>query len=78
MKIESKSTFNGYSDVFVTDWNSGDAKLRIRRMGDRFELFASAGDDDTWRKVKELDRDLPDTVQVGLFSYAYWRLSFLR
>ncbi|MGI9423651.1 MAG: DUF1349 domain-containing protein [Hyphomicrobiaceae bacterium] len=73
LQIESKSTFNGYSKVIGTDWESGDARLRIRRKDNRFELYAFSDKQSEWKIMQVFERDLPDVVQVGLFSYAYSR-----
>ena len=71
LQIESKSTFDGYSDVIGTDWESGDARLRIRRVGKQIELYAYSEKKNQWRLIHSFERELPRVVQVGLFSYAY-------
>lgn len=72
LQIEAKSTRNGISDVRAWDWPSGDAELKVERIGSRFEVFARTGATDAWRPMTSFERpDLPPTLQAGLITYAY-------
>lgn len=73
LQIETKNTFNGYSEVKGTDWPSGIAQLRIVRHRGTVDLYARETSTDEWHQVDTTKTDLPDTVQLGVFSYAYSR-----
>lgn len=71
LQIESKSTYRGYSTVTGVDWKSGNAKVKISRQGRLFRLFAFEEEKQDWRLVQTFEQELPVSVQVGVFAYAY-------
>lgn len=73
LQVETKSTRQGVSQVNALDWETGDADLKIKRTGSRFQLLARRRDSHAeWLELIEYDRsDLPDKLQVGLIAYAY-------
>ena len=63
--VDSCSTFNGPS------WPSGDAELRLCRVGCTFHLYAREIGTTTWQLQNTIDRpDLPGRLQVGALAYA--------
>jgi hypothetical protein len=72
LQVETKSTVGGWSDVQGHPWLSGDAELRVLRVGGKFTLFARSIGEKEWKKLVEYDRpDLPEILQVGIIAYAY-------
>jgi hypothetical protein len=76
IQTETKSTTNGASSVKGDDWPSGDAQLRLCRVGSMFHLYARPYEGGTWKVAAQwgppYDRkDLPETLQVGPIAYAW-------
>jgi hypothetical protein len=76
LEIEAKSTTLGESAVQGQAWPSGDAELRLCRVGARFHLYKRPVGGGAWQVATEwgppYDRpDLPDTLQVGPIAYAW-------
>ena len=72
LAVETKSTTNDVSEM-VQDkaWQSGDAELRICRVGQDFYLFKRHLGDSEWTLQQSFERpDIGETVQAGLISYA--------
>lgn len=79
LSVETKSTINSSSDVEGPEWPSCDAELRLCRIGSSFHLYKRAIGATTWTKAIAYDRpDLPATLNVGPFAYAYTRSPDLR
>lgn len=77
--VEVKSTVDSSSRVEGPDWGSGDAELRLCRVGSKFYLYKRRPGDTTWIEAITYDRpDLPGTLHVGPFAYAYVREPDLR
>jgi hypothetical protein len=74
LAVETKSTANNDSDVSGPEWPSGDAELRLCRVGSKFHLYKRAIGATSWTEAISYDRpDLPGTLNVGPFAYAYTR-----
>jgi hypothetical protein len=76
IQTETKSTTNGESSVKGDDWPSGDAQLRLCRIGSTFHLYARPYDGGTWKIAAQWGppyerKDLPATLQVGPIAYAW-------
>lgn len=72
LSVETKSTRNNSSDVSGPEWPSGDAELRLCRVGSKFYLYKRAIGASSWTEATTYDRtDLPQTLNVGPFAYAY-------
>lgn len=72
LSVETKSTRNNSSDVSGPEWPSGDAELRLCRVGSRFHLYKRAIGATSWTEAISYERtDLPATLNVGPFAYAY-------
>ncbi len=72
IQVEYKTTTNSESTVSAVNWPSGDAELRLCRVGDTFTLYRRAVGDNTWTESISYERpDLPSTVSVGPFAYAF-------
>ena len=79
LSVETKSTTNNSSDVSGPEWPSGDAELRLCRVGSKFHLYKRAIGATTWTEATSYDRpDLPSTLNVGPFAYAYTKTPDLR
>jgi hypothetical protein len=83
IQTETKSTTNGASSVKGDDWPSGDAQLRLCRVGSMFHMYARPYDGGTWAIATQwgppYDRaDLPETMQVGTIAYAWTNTPDLR
>jgi hypothetical protein len=83
LEVEAKSTRDGVSAVQGEAWPSGDAQLRLCRVGARFHLYSRPIDGGTWKVATQwgppYDRpDLPDTLQVGPIAYAWTNQPDLR
>ncbi|MFT6395842.1 MAG: hypothetical protein ACJAYU_000584 [Bradymonadia bacterium] len=69
---ETKNTVDDLSMVDGPPWSSGDAELRICRVGSAIKLFIRDVGADVWIPGIEYTRnDFPETVQVGPIAYAY-------
>lgn len=69
---ETKNTVNDLSMVDGPPWPSGDAELRICRVGTSIRLFIREIGADVWTPAIEYERaDFPETLQVGPIAYAY-------
>jgi hypothetical protein len=69
---ETKSTVRDLSMVDGPPWPSGDAELRICRIGSDLKLFIRGIGESEWNLAIEYERrDFPDRVQVGPIAYAY-------
>ena len=72
LSVETKSTTNSTSDVSGPEWPSGDAELRLCRVGSTFHLYKRAIGATSWTEAISYNRtDLPQTLNVGPFAYAY-------
>jgi hypothetical protein len=76
IQTETKSTLDGESSVKGDDWPSGDAQLRLCRIGSMVHLYARPYEGGTWKIAAQwgppYDRqDLPATLQVGPIAYAW-------
>jgi hypothetical protein len=79
LSVETKSTRNNSSDVSGPEWPSGDAELRLCRVGSKFHLYKRAIGETSWTEATSYDRpDLPQTLNVGPFAYAYTKTPDLR
>jgi hypothetical protein len=79
LAVETKSTTNSSSRVDGPEWPSGDAELRLCRVGSKFYLYKRAIGATSWIEAASYDRpDLPETLNVGPFAYAYTREPDLR
>lgn len=64
--IETKSTNNGMSFYMGPAFPSGDAELRVCRVGDTFYLYQREVGQTVWVEAASHQRpDMPATVQVG-------------
>lgn len=71
VSVETKSTLNGVSTFNGPSWPSGDADLRVCRIGATFRMFAREIGGGAWTESATFDRpDLPATLQVGALIYA--------
>ncbi len=72
LSVETKSTINSSSDVQGPEWPSGDAELRLCRVGADFFLYKREIGDTTWTEAVSYTRqDLPTELHVGPFAYAF-------
>jgi len=72
LAVETKSTRDSDSDVQGPAWPSGDAELRLCRLGSQFLLYKRAVGERAWTEAVRYARpDLPNTLQVGPLAYAY-------
>lgn len=71
LAIEHKTTQNSTSVYEAPAWPSGDAQLRICRLGSTFELYKRPLGSKRWQLGASYDRpDLPLTLQVGADVYS--------
>lgn len=71
LSVETKTTRDGQSDYEGPPWPSGDADLRICRLGPTFRLYKRAIGDGAWTLGATYARDdLPAALQVGLNIYS--------
>jgi hypothetical protein len=71
LAIEHKTTQNSNSVYEAPAWPSGDAQLRICRVGSRFELYKRRIGSKAWQLAAAYDRtDMPATLQVGADIYS--------
>jgi hypothetical protein len=83
LEIETKSTHNNVSAVQGAPWQSGDAELRICRLGAMFHIYVRAIGGNTWSVATPwgppYERpDMPSTLQVGPIAYAWTATPNLR
>ena len=76
LEIETKSTANNVSSVQGAAWPSGDAELRICRLGATFHIYVRSTGSNAWAVATPwgppYDRpDMPATLQVGPIAYAW-------
>jgi hypothetical protein len=70
--VETKSTANSQSSYMGPTWPSGDAELRLCRLGASFNLYKRAIGSTVWQMAYQFNRpDLPATLEVGPNVYAY-------
>lgn len=71
LSVETKTTVDGTSAYQGPSWPSGDAELRICRLGATFRLYKRAIGAGTWTLAQTYTRnDLSGAVQVGPNAYA--------
>jgi hypothetical protein len=72
LAVETKSTTDDVSEMIQDkQWQSGDAELRICRLGQDFYLFKRHLEESEWTLQQTFERpDIGTTVQAGLISYA--------
>jgi hypothetical protein len=71
LSVETKTTTNNVSDYIGPSWGSGDAELRICRLGSTFRLYKRMIGAASWTLAITYDRpDLPSTLEVGPNVYA--------
>lgn len=72
LSVETKTTVNGNSTFVGPSWPSGDAELRLCRVGSTFVVYKRAIGAGSWVEAARWDRpDLPATLQVGPNAYAF-------
>jgi len=77
ISIETKTTVNGVSDFEGPSWESGEAELRLCRLGDQFYTYKRPGPDQDWQVADTaggidwpmVRPDLAETLQLGLNIY---------
>jgi hypothetical protein len=68
--IETKNTTNSASQYSGVAWPSGDAQLRLCRVGASFQLLKRPAGGGAWMLAATFNRpDLPGTLQAGLNIY---------
>jgi hypothetical protein len=71
LSVETKTTTGDVSTYTGPPWPSGDAELRVCRVGSQFLLYKRAIGELTWTEAAHFDRpDLPATLQVGPNVYS--------
>ena len=69
--VETKTTANSASDWDSPAWPSGDAEVRICRIGATFTLYKRTIGDATWTLAATYQHpEMPSTIQVGACAYA--------
>lgn len=72
--VETKTTLNGATSYEAVADGSGDAELRICRVGNLFRLYKKLPGSPTWILAAAYQRpDLPQTLQVGANIYSVLR-----
>jgi hypothetical protein len=71
LSVETKNTTQGLSKYEGPYWGSGEAELRLCRVGQTFNLYKRhVNANEPWTLATSYDRpDLPDTLQVGVNIY---------
>lgn len=71
LSVETKTTVNSASSYAGPSWPSGDAELRICRLGAAMHLYKREIGAASWTLATTYDRpDLPATLEVGPNVYA--------
>jgi hypothetical protein len=71
LSVETKTTDDGNSTYDGPTWPSGDAELRMCRIGGTFELMKREIGEEIWVEAAHFERyDLPDPLDVGINVYA--------
>jgi hypothetical protein len=71
LAIEHKTTQDSNSVYEAPEWPSGDAQLRICRVGSAFNLYKRPVGSKAWQLAASYDRpDMPTTLQVGADIYS--------
>jgi hypothetical protein len=71
ISVEHKTTTDNNSVYMGPSWPSGDAELRICRIGSAFRLYKRELGATSWTEaVSYMRPDLPATLQVGANAYA--------
>jgi hypothetical protein len=71
LATEGKTTVNDNSTIDAPGWPSGDAELRICRVGSTYRIYRRSIGGSAWDLVKSYTRsDLPQTLQLSLVGYA--------
>ena len=69
--VETKSTNNGFSMYAGPAWSSGDAQLRVCRIGTQFWLYKRDVGATTWIEAASYSRpDMPATLQLAAMACA--------
>jgi hypothetical protein len=76
LQVETKSTTNDASQVQAENWPSGDAQLRLCRVGAMFHVLSRPIGGGSWAVASPFGPpyerpDLPATLQVGPIAYAW-------
>jgi len=76
LQVETKSTTDDTSQVQAEDWPSGDAQLRLCRVGAIFHVLSRPIGGGSWAIASPFGPpyarpDLPATLQVGPIAYAW-------
>ncbi len=71
LSVETKNTTQGLSKFDGPYWGSGEAELRLCRIGQAFNLYKRhINANEPWTLATSYDRpDVPETLQVGLNIY---------
>jgi hypothetical protein len=70
LSVETKFTRNSMSDYIGPSWPSGDAELRLCRIGAQFNLYKRPIGSTTWElAIADTHGMLPSTLQVGAVAY---------
>ncbi|MBK8257156.1 MAG: hypothetical protein IPK82_31350 [Polyangiaceae bacterium] len=83
IEIETKSTDNNASEIDNVFWPSGDAQLRICRVGSTFHVYTRPFAGGTWGIATPYDPpfqrpDMPADLQVGVIAYTWTNTPDLR
>ena len=83
LQVETKTTTNDTSLVTAEDWPSGDAQLRLCRVGSTFHVLSRPIGGGSWAIAAPFGPpyarpDLPATLQVGPIAYAWTNTPDLR
>ncbi len=78
ISVETKNTIDGISEFEGPSWTSGEAELRICRLGSQFYSYKRLSSDHAWQIADgangidwPMNRpDLPETLQLGLNIYS--------
>jgi hypothetical protein len=71
LAIEAKNTTNNVSQYDTLAWTSGNAELRLCRVGNDFNLYRRAVNATTWMLAATYARaDFPASLQVGASIYS--------
>jgi hypothetical protein len=70
LSVETKITENSMSTYDGPTWPSGDAELRLCRVGGMFHLYKRPIGGATWEAAAAFEDNLPDEIQVGPNIYS--------